>query len=244
MLRLPKESLLYFGDTARVPYGNKSEETVITYSRQIARFLCSHEVKAIVIACNTASAFALDTLAAEFPVPVIGVVKPGAKAAAAKTAKGRIGVIATSGTIKSGLYERYLASINPELKVFGKACPLFVPLVEEGGFSDEVTREVIRRYIRPLIENKVDTVILGCTHYPLLRPLIQEEMGENVTLINVSEAATQEMKDFLHQHGMEADRPAGTYDFYASDSIDQFRSFSRQILDIEDLTVSKVSIEK
>ena len=139
MLRLPKESLLYFGDTARVPYGNKSEETVITYSRQIARFLCSHEVKAIVIACNTASAFALDTLAAEFPVPVIGVVKPGAKAAAAKTAKGRIGVIATSGTIKSGLYERYLASINPELKVFGKACPLSLKITSTGVVTATLT---------------------------------------------------------------------------------------------------------
>jgi len=241
---MPRENAVYFGDTARLPYGSKSKQTIIEFSHQAMHFLLGHDVKGVIIACGTASSNALEEMKASYDLPIIGVVEPGARAALRATRNGRIGVLGTAATIRSGAFERLLLKEVPSLKVTSQACPLFVPLVEEGWFSDEVTREVIRRYIKPLKENEVDTVILGCTHYPLLRPLIQEEMGENVTLINVSEAATQEMKEILGQHGMEAERPAGTYDFFASDSIDQFRSFSRQILDIEDLTVSKVSIEK
>ena len=234
MLRLPKESLLYFGDTARVPYGNKSEETVITYSRQIARFLCSHEVKAIVIACNTASAFALDTLAAEFPVPVIGVVKPGAKAAAAKTAKGRIGVIATSGTIKSGLYERYLASINPELKVFGKACPLFVPLVEEGLTSDSVTKMMAERYLAPLLSEGIDALVLGCTHYPLLTDVIGEVCGPGVALVNPAYETAKELSELLSEKKLlKTDDTPAAHRFFVSDGEEQFRRFADTILPCE-----------
>lgn len=241
---MPRENAVYFGDTARVPYGSKSKATIIEFSHQIMRFLLRHDVKGVIIACGTASSNALEEMRASYDLPIIGVVEPGARAALRATKNGRIGVLGTAATIRSGAFERLLLKEDPSLEVTSQACPLFVPLVEEGWFSDEVTREVIRRYIKPLKENQVDTVILGCTHYPLLRPLIQKEMGENVTLINVSEAATREMKEFLGQHDMEADHAAGTYDFYASDSIDQFRSFSRQILDITNLTVSKVSIEK
>lgn len=241
---MPRENAVYFGDTARVPYGSKSKATIIEFSHQIMRFLLRHDVKGVIIACGTASSNALEEMKASYDLPIIGVVEPGARAALRATKNGRIGVLGTAATIRSGAFERLLLKEDPSLEVTSQACPLFVPLVEEGWFSDEVTREVIRRYIKPLKENQVDTVILGCTHYPLLRPLIQKEMGENVTLINVSEAATREMKEFLGQHDMEADHAAGTYDFYASDSIDQFRSFSRQILDITNLTVSKVSIEK
>ncbi|MBO4889103.1 MAG: glutamate racemase [Firmicutes bacterium] len=241
---MPRENAVYFGDTARVPYGSKSKATIIEFSHQIMRFLLRHDVKGVIIACGTASSNALEEMKASYDLPIIGVVEPGARAALRATKNGRIGVLGTAATIRSGAFERLLLKEDPSLEVTSQACPLFVPLVEEGWFSDEVTREVIRRYIKPLKENHVDTVILGCTHYPLLRPLIQKEMGENVTLINVSEAATREMKEFLGEHDMEADHTVGTYDFYASDSIDQFRSFSRQILDIENLTVSKVSIEK
>ncbi|MBQ7058490.1 MAG: glutamate racemase [Firmicutes bacterium] len=241
---MPRENAVYFGDTARVPYGSQSKATIIEFSHQIMRFLLRHDVKGVIIACGTASSNALEEMRASYDLPIIGVVEPGARAALRATKNGRIGVLGTAATIRSGAFERLLLKEDPSLEVTSQACPLFVPLVEEGWFSDEVTREVIRRYIKPLKENQVDTVILGCTHYPLLRPLIQKEMGENVTLINVSEAATREMKEFLGQHDMEADHAAGTYDFYASDSIDQFRSFSRQILDITNLTVSKVSIEK
>ena len=234
MLRLPKESLLYFGDTARVPYGNKSEETVIAYSRQIARFLCSHSVKAIVIACNTASAFALDTLSAELPVPVIGVVKPGAKAAAAITKTGNIGVIATSDTIRSGLYGRYLRSISPDVHVFGQACPLFVPLVEEGLQNDPVTRTMAERYLTPLLSKGVDTLVLGCTHYPLLTEVIGEVAGPDVTLVNPAYETAKELASMLAGRGLlkTSDTPSA-HRFFVSDGEEQFRRFANSILPCE-----------
>ena len=241
---MPEENAVYFGDTARVPYGSKSRQKIIEFSHQDMRFLLGHDVKAVIIACGTASSNALEEMRASYDIPIIGVVEPGARAALNATRNGRVGVLGTAATIRSGAFKRLLLASEPSLKVTSQACPLFVPLVEEGWFRDDVTREVIRRYIEPLKENKVDTVILGCTHYPLLRPLIQEEMGDSVTLINVSEAATLEMKNFLAKHDMSADREKGTYGFYASDSIDQFRDFCRQILDLTELSVSKVAIEK
>ena len=175
---LPNEKIIYFGDTARVPYGNKSPETIIRYSKQISEFLISRHVKAIVIACNTASAMALDAVQATTDIPVIGVVKPGADAAVNATVSGRIGVIGTIGTIASGLYDKYIKEIMPSAQVFGKACPLFCPLVEEGMLDDSVTVEMIHRYLDGLIkENDIDTLVLGCTHYPLIRTVIAREIG-------------------------------------------------------------------
>lgn len=175
---LPNEKIVYFGDTARVPYGNKSPETIIRYSKQISEFLISRHVKAIVIACNTASAMALDAVQATTDIPVIGVVKPGADAAVNATVSGRIGVIGTIGTIASGLYDKYIKEIMPSARVFGKACPLFCPLVEEGMLDDSVTVEMIHRYLDGLIkENDIDTLVLGCTHYPLIRTVIAREIG-------------------------------------------------------------------
>ena len=175
---LPNEKIIYFGDTARVPYGNKSPETIIRYSKQISEFLISRHVKAIVIACNTASAMALDAVQATTDIPVIGVVKPGADAAVNATVSGRIGVIGTIGTIASGLYDKYIKEIMPSAQVFGKACPLFCPLVEEGMLDDSVTVEMIHRYLDCLIkENDIDTLVLGCTHYPLIRTVIAREIG-------------------------------------------------------------------
>jgi glutamate racemase len=175
---LPNEKIIYFGDTARVPYGNKSPETIIRYSKQISEFLISRHVKAIVIACNTASAMALDAVQATTDIPVIGVVKPGADAAVHATVSGRIGVIGTVGTIASGLYDRYIKEIMPSAQVFGKACPLFCPLVEEGMLDDNVTVEMIHRYLDDMIEeNDIDTLVLGCTHYPLIRTVIAREIG-------------------------------------------------------------------
>ena len=167
MRNLPMEKIVYFGDTARVPYGSKSKETVIRYSRQIVRFLQKQGVKAIVIACNTASALALDTLEKEIDIPIIGVVKPGARVAARETTKKRVGVIATEATINSHLYRELIQQIDPEITVVGKPCPLFVPLVEEGWRKDPVTEIVARRYLKEMQDEKVDTLILGCTHYPL-----------------------------------------------------------------------------
>ena len=175
---LPNEKIIYYGDTARVPYGNKSAETVIRYSRQITRFLLSKNVKAIVIACNTASALALDAVKEITDIPVIGVVEPGARAAVNATTSGRIGIIGTSATITSGLYDRYIREMMPSAKVFGKACPLFVHLVEEGMLDDSVTVEMIHRYLDEMIQtDNIDTLILGCTQYPLLRSVIAREIG-------------------------------------------------------------------
>ena len=175
---LPNEKIIYYGDTARVPYGNKSRDTIIRYASQITRFLLQKQVKAIVIACNTASALALDAVQAMTDIPVIGVVKPGADAAVRTTRTGRIGIIGTTGTITSGLYDRYIREQLPDAKVFGKACPLFVHLVEEGMIDDSVTIEMIHRYLDDMIQkDNIDTLVLGCTHYPLLRSVIAREIG-------------------------------------------------------------------
>ena len=241
---LPAENVIYFGDTARVPYGNKSKSKIIEFSHQIMRFLLRHDIKAVIIACGTASSNALEELQESYDLPIIGVAEPGASAAIRATRNGRIGVLGTAATIRSGAFERLIRMENQDLEVFSQACPLFVPLVEEGWFREDVTRQVVRRYIAPIKEAGVDTVILGCTHYPLLKDLIQEEMGEGVRLINVSEAATLQMKDYLEEHDMTSGLDKGEYEFYASDSIDQFRTFSEQILDLREVAVSKINIEK
>jgi glutamate racemase len=198
--RLPKEEIVYLGDTARVPYGSKSAETVARYSRNAARFLVGEGVKMIVVACNTASAFALDSLRAELALPVLGAVEPGARAAVAATKTGRIGVIGTLGTVRSGSYVRAIAALAPRVHVTAHACPLLVPLAEEGWLDDEVADAVARRYLRALAGDApdVDVLVLGCTHYPLLRPLLTrvaaEVFGRAVTLVD----SAQSMADVAH----------------------------------------------
>ena len=186
MRNLPDERIVYFGDTARVPYGSKSKNTVIRYSRQIVHFLETQQVKAIVIACNTASALALDTIEKEIDLPIIGVVKPGAQMAVETTQNKRVGVIATESTIQSGLYQQLITEADPAITVYGKPCPLFVPLVENGRVhrGDVVIETVVKEYLTPLKEAGVDTLILGCTHYPLLEEVISDYMGPDVTLID------------------------------------------------------------
>ena len=184
MRNLPNEHIVYFGDTARVPYGSKSKDTIIRYSRQIIRFLRTQQVKAIVIACNTASALALDEVEKELDIPIIGVIKSGARVAAATTENKRVGVIGTESTINSRMYNRFIQELDPEITVLGKACPLFCPLVEEGWLKDPVTEEVARRYLDELLREDIDSLILGCTHYPLLRSLIRGIVGESVNLVN------------------------------------------------------------
>lgn len=192
MRQLPHESVIYVGDTARVPYGPKSPDTVRRYSREIAAYLLDQGVKAVVIACNTATAHALDTLQAELPVPVVGVVEPGARAAIAvdPTSEGatdaprRVGVIGTVGTVRSGAYERAIRALAPDAYVVARACPLFVPLVEEGWLEHPATELVAREYLAAFQEHAVDTLVLGCTHYPLLRPLVARIVGPDVRLID------------------------------------------------------------
>ena len=206
MRNLPEEKIVYFGDTARVPYGSKSAETVTRYSRQIVRFLQTQNVKAIVIACNTASAFALETIEKEIDLPILGVVKPGAEMALKTTKNKRIGVIATEGTIHSGLYQRLISQEDPEVSVYGQPCPLFVPLVEEGWTKDPVTEVVARRYLKELLEKDIDTLIMGCTHYPLLRSTLARLMGEEVTLINPAYETAGSLRVFSGKRSLPASR--------------------------------------
>ena len=235
MQQLPGERIIYYGDTARVPYGDKSKETVAGYARQITDFLVSKGVKAIIVACNTVSALALEDLKAEFDLPIIGVVKPGAKAAAEATRTGRIGVIATRATITSGIYEAFLHRTNPGIRVYARACPLFVPLVEEGWIDDEITDMIIHRYLDEIVSDGIDSLVLGCTHYPLLKERIQKAVGSGITLVNPAFESSREFKYVLEENGLlcppadsGASQPA--HEFYVSDGAARFRGFAEQIL--------------
>lgn len=230
MRRLPSESLVYFGDTARVPYGPKSPDTVRRYSREIAAFLLDQGVKAIVVACNTATAHALPMLRDELDVPVLGVVEPGARAAVGATRSGRIGVIATEGTIRSGAYVRAIRQASPEATVTALACPLFVPLVEEGWTEHEATRLVAREYLEPISREGVDTLVLGCTHYPLLKTLIAEVVGPGVRLIDSAEETAADTARMLHEHGLTSAATDGDYRFIASDDPQQFLALGQRFL--------------
>ena len=241
---MPEESVVYFGDIARLPYGSKSKETITEFSHQIMRFLLKHDVKAVIIACGTASANALEDLQKTYDLPITGVVEPGAREAARTTKNGRIGITGTEATIRSGAYDRLLAGLDPQIKVYSRACPLFVPLVEEGWFKDDITRSVVQRYLAELKTQQVDTLVLGCTHYPLLKRLIGEEIGEEVILVNPSSSVVKEMKEYLLRHDMQSDAEQGEYEFYVSDSTEKFRQFGQQVLEIENLTVKRINIEK
>lgn len=249
MSQLPGEHILYFGDTARLPYGSKSKETVTEYSRQIARFLLSQGVKVIVVACNTASALAVDTLRGEFDVRILDVVRPGAQAAADVTKNGNIGIIGTEGTIRSGIYSKLLYQINPDLNVYGKACPLFVPLAEEGWIYDSVTREVARRYLGEFQGKDVDSIVLGCTHYPLLRNLIrdvvQEVLGDGVALVNPAVETAKNLKNLLAEHDLLAagGQVSEHNTFYVSDGAEKFRFLANSILPCDVIETKDVAIK-
>lgn len=248
MRQLPNESLVYFGDTARVPYGSKSKDTILKYSRQIVRFLQTQKVKAIVIACNTASAFALSDLQKECDLPIIGVILPGAKTAVANTATGRIGVIGTDGTIRSQIYTRVIHEYNPDIVVFGKACPLFVPLVEEGWLHDTVTDEIAKRYLSEFEDKDIDALILGCTHYPLLRSTIKNVMGDRVNLVNPAYETALSLRELLAQNGLLSPRKtiaeSRMHRFFVSDAPEKFKVFGNSIdLPFFIDTVEQIDIE-
>ena len=229
--RLPQESVIYYGDTARVPYGPKSPETVRRYSREILAYLLHRGVKTVVVACNTSTAHALEHLRAHAPVPVVGVIDPGARAAVAATASGRIGVIGTAGTIASGAYERAIKALRPDATVVSQACPLFVPLVEEGWFDHPATALVAREYLQPLERAEVDVLVLGCTHYPLLKSLLAQVLGPSVRLIDSAEETANAVRRELETGGMLA--PAGgqpTHQFVVSDDEPHFRRIGARFL--------------
>ena len=244
MRQLPEESMIYFGDTARVPYGTKSKDTIVRYSRQIVNFLLSKGVKAVVIACNTASALALADLQELYNVPIIGMVQPGAIAAMNATKNKNIGIIGTNATIKSGQYGQYLRKLDPSVTVVTKACPLFVPLVEEGLIDDRITEDMVSRYLREFKQYDIDSLILGCTHYPLLINPIQRFVGDKVTLVNPAYEVAKTLKQMLAQRDMAASEDhTAKYEYYVSDMADQFLSFADKVLPCRVDQVQPVDIE-
>jgi glutamate racemase len=228
--RLPHEPTIYFGDTARVPYGPKSPETVRRYSLEILQWLLGQGVKAVVIACNTSTAHALEALRAASPVPVIGVIEPGSRAAVNASPKGPIGVIGTAGTIHSNAYERAIHAIAPAVQVEQQACPLFVPLVEEGWFEHPAAELIAEEYLRPVREAGIEALVLGCTHYPLLKPLIRRVMGHGVTLIDSAEQTALTLEQTLTEAGLVAPEGNPQHRFVVSDDEPRFRQVGSRFI--------------
>lgn len=237
--RLPRENLVYFGDTAHIPYGSKSKEAVTRYSLEAARFLASKNIKALVVACNTSSALALPEVKKALKVPVIGVIHPGARGAADATRNGRVGVIGTEATVASGAYARALKQRLPRARVTSVACPLFVPLVEEGWWGHPVTAAVARAYLAPLKRAGIDTLVLGCTHYPLLKKVLQKRMGRSVKLIDSAEQTAIETEELLASLKLLRQDGAGTREFYVSDAPQRFFKLSKRLLGV---SVSRASL--
>ena len=245
--QLPDENIVYFGDTARVPYGSKSKNTIIRFSEQIIRFLKTKQVKAIVIACNTASALALDAVRDEFDVPILGVVIPGARAAVDATTNGKVGVVGTEATVQSGMYTKVIQEMNPEIEVIEKACPLFVPLVEEGFKEHHVTQEVIDYYLDSMKKTDIDAMILGCTHYPLLRSKIRAYMGEKIQIVNPAYETAMDLRTLLKEMDMENDgtvTAASRYEFFVSDAAEKFRKFANTVMPFDVPETNVVNIEE
>ncbi len=228
---LPNERIVYFGDTARVPYGTKSAETIIRYSRQIVKVLKQHKVKVIIVACNTASALALDTLVKETKTPLIGVIASGASKAALSTKSKKIGIIATSSTIKSGAYTAKIRALDKKIAVTAQACPLFVPLVEEGWFDHEVTYQVAREYLAPIRKAGVDSLILGCTHYPLLKNVLHSCMGPKVNLIDSAEEVAAQVRQLLVEKKiLRTQLSPAQHTFMVSDEPELFKKMALRFL--------------
>ena len=229
---LPSENIIYFGDTSRVPYGGRSPEILLHYARQDVHFLRSFDVKALLVACGTVSTNALPVLAAESDIPILGVVEPACAAAAAATRNKKVGLIATSASVRSGAYERTLAAMDSTITVYAGACPLFVPLVENGRVrpGDTVIETVAREYLTPLRDTGIDTLILGCTHYPLLAEVIAGVMGSGVTLIDSGASAARALRQTLSDKDLLAQRASGTLTLYASDQPQDFGALAPQFL--------------
>ena len=234
---MPKENYIYFGDTARVPYGSKSKETIIEYSRQIVRFLISKGVKLIVIACGTASSLAFETISKEFDVPIINVILPSAKIIKDK----KIGVIATKATIKSGAWEKEILKYNKDAVITSKSCPLFVPIVEEGLANTKIADDVISLYLNSFKKKKIDSLVLGCTHYPILQSKIDTFFDKKVKLININKACAVEVKNYLSNHKLLNTSSSTKYTYaYTSDSASNFKANAKTFCDNEFDMVKKI----
>ena len=243
---LPDENIVYFGDTGRVPYGSRSEETITKYVRGDMNFLMSHDIKLIVAACGTASTVALPTLSAEYKVPAIGVVEPAVDAAVSATRNGKIGIIGTAGTIANGKYGKLIAERNPSLQTFAKACPLFVPLVENGLTDHEITYLTCEMYLEEIKSSGLDTLILGCTHYPMLKKVIGKYMGDSVTLIDPGYETAHFVCKFLEKENLLSEGGIReNHRYYVSDTVDGFEKMASLFMN-RDIggQVEKIDIEK
>ena len=227
---LPQENIVYFGDTARVPYGTKSKDAIIRFSQDNTEVLLKHKVKCIIVACNSSSSYALSILQKKYRVPILGVIKPGARKGVDVTKNKRIGVIATTATIQSGQYTRWIKHFQKSAKVFTQNCPLFVPLAEEGWQNKKVTADIAGEYLAILKKRKVDTVILGCTHYPILKSVIQKVMGKSVTLVDSATEVAEEAKILLKEKNMLAKRTRGKQNYLVSDKPQEFERLARHFL--------------
>ncbi len=238
---LPHERIVYFGDTARVPYGSKSKEVILRYSREIADFLKSQDVKMIVIACNTASAFALRELQEELSIPVIGVIDAGAKMAV--SISDNIGVIGTKGTVSSKAYYNAIKKLKIGANVYQKACPLFVPLIEEGFAEDTITLEVIKRYLHEM-DDMIDTLVLGCTHYPLLTKSINKVVGDKIKLVNPAEETAKEVRETLRNLDIASEKRENEDMYFVSDAPENFKELGELFLGFELESLKEINLEK
>lgn len=240
--QLPGEEFIYLGDTGRVPYGTKSPSTVLRYAQEAAEFLVGHRVKMIVVACNTASAVALNALEERFRLPVVGVIEPGAKKAVSVTRNRRVGVIGTEGTIKSGAYARAIHKLDPTIEVVAAACPLFVPLAEEGWAQHPVARLAAEEYLAPLRQEDIDTLVLGCTHYPLLKPTLRAILGDAVTLVDSAAETANSVKALLQRDGLFRRTPPRPPRFYVTDVPFRFERVGGEFLGAPLTNVEQVEI--
>jgi glutamate racemase len=242
---LPAEDIVYFGDVGRYPYGPRSKEIIIQFSRQDTSFLLEQNVKMIVVACNTASALALEQIQQEYDIELLGVIEPGARSAVATTRNGVVGVIGTRGTVTSNSYAKAIEKLDPKVKVFSMACPLFVPLVEEGYLDREASYLIAEDYLTPFKTNGVDTLVLGCTHYPLLKPIIRRVLGEELTLIDSATETAKEVEKYLRESDqLTSHQSSGSHKFYVSDIPDQFARTARHFLGREVENVIRIDITK
>jgi glutamate racemase len=239
---LPLENFIYFGDTIHIPYGSKSKNTVIEYSKEIASFLTKNKVKMIVIACNTASSFALPVLQKILKIPTIGVIKTSAKIAVLTSKNKKIGIIGTEGTINSGAYPKEINKIS-KCKVYQQACPLLVPLVEEGWNTGQITEAIIKKYIRPLLNKKIDTLVLGCTHYPLLKKILIKNLEKNITLVDSAKATAKEVKNILNKKNIFSSKKYKKFlKFFVSDNPKKFQKIGKRFFSKKIFNVKKIKL--
>ena len=244
MRMLPNENIIYFGDTARVPYGPRSKETVTKYTFQAINFLISKGVKAIVIACNTATARALEEANEKYDIPIIGVIEAGARTAVYSTKNKIVGIIGTDGTIRSKAYNIEIGKLDKGIKIIDKSCPLFVPIVEEGWANTDIASLTAKRYLKDLMDENIDSLVLGCTHYPLLKRTIGEIVGENVKLVNPANETVKDLKEILENNNLLNDNEDSSYEYYVSDIPDKFESLAKEFLKKEINEVKNVEIQK